>query len=85
MIEGAVSSYLVGVGVEYGEIWLDMNIFSFNRLSTLPINSGSSIYGYLNTSNSSLQATGRSFAVLNYVLKIPPNSWYGYNLQAGKT
>lgn len=85
MIESQYSEYYMGVGVEYGFSWASMSLFRFVRASILPYSSLSSIYGYFDTNSSNLLATGRNFTILNYVLKIPPNTvnGYGYGLQAG--
>lgn len=40
-----------------------------------------SLYGYQNTAASNTTVTGRSFATIDYVIKIPPGSLYGYNFQ----
>jgi hypothetical protein len=82
VIENSQSEYMLGVGVEYSQNMLTMSILAVEMLGTLPINYETSVYGYLNTSASSSSATGRSFSVVNYVVKIPPRSLYGFNFQA---
>lgn len=84
-IEHISSSYLVGVGVEYANNQLNVGVITLNSNQLLPLVSDySGVYGYVNISNSSYLATGRSFSVVNYVLKIPPSSLFGYNFIASK-
>lgn len=74
----------MGVGVEYGFNMVSMSLLKMRVIGSLPIDDQASIYGYLNTDNSSSVAMGRGFAVVNYVLKIQPNSLYGYSFEASK-
>lgn len=84
IIENIQKSYLMGVGVEYGPNLLSMSILQLSMFGQLPYSVATSIYGYVNTSSSDLVTSGRNFSVVNYVVKIPPQSLYGYAFEASK-
>lgn len=50
---------------------------------TTSLSSGT-LYGYTNTSTSNTTVLGSSFGATNFVIKIPTNSQFGYNVQTCK-
>lgn len=81
-----VSPVYIGAAVDLDPNTIFVGQLQFTTGTAYPTSSmtPSSLYGYQNMSSSSTNATGFSFGVFNYVIKIPPGSLYGYNFQASK-
>ena len=86
------SSVYIGAAVDLDPNTIYVGQLQFNTGNSLPTASnpspGSSstrVYGYQNTSSTNSTITSRSFGLINYVLKIPPSSLYGYNFQTSRT
>lgn len=80
LIESAQGS--VGAGVQYTSNLMFVAKLDINDDVTLPQTNAPSVFGYMDTSSSSSQVSGRNFAISNFIIKIPPSSSYGYNIEA---
>lgn len=78
------SQNYIGATIDFDPNTVYVGQLLFTTGTSLPTTSPAvnSIYSYVDTSTSNLTITGRSFGVINFVIKIPPSSLYGFNIES---